>query len=141
MTQAPALRLDDHDAARWVLPVTMGAVVGALALRVFGLPGVDLHGPLHRQGIMDPLSGGTRATYALSHGDLSGAWSWNPLVVVLAAAAVAVVGRVAVRAIGGRWVNLYLPRRYAAGGLFVLLLTVEVNQQLQADRLMTLTPG
>lgn len=44
--------------------------VGTIALRVFGLPPIDLHSPLHRAGIMDPLCGGTRAALAAAHGDI-----------------------------------------------------------------------
>ena len=90
---------------------------------------------------MDPFCGGTRATYVLAQGDVSGAWSWNPLVVLLAAAVLLALGRVVVGVTTQRWVNIYLPPRYALGGVALVLVIVEVNQQLQADRLMTLTPG
>jgi len=46
--------------------LTRLALVGALvasALALWGLPPVDLHGPIHRLGIMDLLCGGTRAAY------------------------------------------------------------------------------
>lgn len=64
------------------------AVGRLLALAVVGVPSTDLHGPLHRIGIMDPACGGTRSVFLFLHGDLTRALHYNPAgpIVVLAAA-------------------------------------------------------
>jgi hypothetical protein len=54
------------------------AVVAA-ALAVWGLPSLDIHGPLHRLGVMDLLCGGTRAAYFTVTGRWATAWEYNPL--------------------------------------------------------------
>lgn len=136
----PPVRFESRDAAPWLVGIAAAAVAGALALRSFGLPGADLHGPLHRRGIMDPFCGGTRATLVLARGDLAGAWSWNPLVVLMAAAVLLVLARAAIGAVTGHWVNPHLPRRHVVGGLVVLIVIIEINQQMQAERLMNALP-
>ncbi len=141
MTRLHVVRTEDHDGLPWLVGIALTGVLGALALRWFGLPGVDLHGPLHRSGIMDPFCGGTRATLVLSRGDVAGAWSWNPLVVLLAAVILLVLARAVMGTVTKRWVNLYLPRRYAVGGLVVLMIIIAINQQMQADRLMNVVPS
>jgi len=141
MTGRDVVRLESHDGLPWLVGLAVVGVLGALALRWFGLPGIDIHGPFHRNGIMDPFCGGTRAAFVLTRGDLVGAWSWNPLVVLMAAAVLLVLARAAVGWMTKRWVNVYLPRRYAFGGLAVLLVIIEVNQQMQAERLMNVVPG
>lgn len=141
MTRLDVVRVEDHDALPWLVGIALTGVLGALILRWFGLPGADLHGPLHRGGIMDPFCGGTRATLVLSRGDVAGAWSWNPLVVLLAAVILLVLARAVMGTVTKRWVNLYLPRRYAVGGLVVLMIIIAINQQMQADRLMNVVPS
>jgi hypothetical protein len=44
-------------------------------LAVVGLPPVDLHGPIHYLGVMDPLCGMTRGSRLVTRGDLAGALS------------------------------------------------------------------
>ena len=130
--------VDDVDRHRWVLAPAAAFVAGAVALRAFGLPPVDLHSPLHHLGVMDPLCGGTRGTLALSRGDVGGAWAFNPLVPALAAAAALVVIRWAAGSITGRWLNLRLRHRRAAFALAVLITAaLWVNQQLNANLLST----
>lgn len=141
MTRPGGVKIEDHDALPWLVGIALTGLLGALALRWFGLPGADLHGPLHRAGIMDPFCGGTRATFVLSRGDVVGAWSWNPIVVLLAAAILLVLARTVVGTVTKRWMNLYVPRRYAVGSLVVLMVVVEINQQMQADRLMNVVPS
>lgn len=123
----------------WLAPVLMLGIAGALYLRVFGLPGADLHGPLHRAGIMDPFCGGTRATYLLVRGDVAGAWSWNPLVPLLAVAGAMVLARLIVGLVSRRWVTIGGSRRMWIVAIGSLLAIIEVNQQLQAQRLMEVT--
>ena len=51
-----------RDQQRLISFLAMISVGFAVAMAVFGLPPVDLYGPFHRFGIMDPLCGGTRYT-------------------------------------------------------------------------------
>lgn len=141
MASPVSVRVEGHDNARWLFAVVGLSLVGALSLRVGGLPGADLHGPLHRAGIMDPFCGGTRATYVLVRGDLAGAWSWNPLVPLLAVAVLAALVRALVGWTRHRWLNVRMSRPLAVFGLAAVLVAVEVNQQLQADRLVNALPG
>jgi hypothetical protein len=70
--------------------LTLLAAAGLLAagvLAMVGLPPVDLHGPLHRLGIMDPLCGMTRGTVALLHAQLGQAVAYNPASPLLVAGA------------------------------------------------------
>lgn len=135
------LRLDSQDHAPWLTGLVGIGLLGSLYLRAFGLPGADLHGPLHRAGVMDPFCGGTRATYVLVRGDLVGAWSWNPLVPLLAAAAVTLIGRFLCGLTTHRWLTVELPRRAWLAAFVALLAIVEVNQQLQAERLIEALPA
>jgi hypothetical protein len=52
-------------------------------------------------GLRCPACGGLRATHDLAHGDLAGAWSMNPLWVLLVPVVVALWGRWWVRATRG----------------------------------------
>lgn len=140
MVPSALLRIETRDNAPWLTLILAMGVVGAAYLLAFGLPGVDLHGPLHRRGIMDPLCGGTRATYVLVRGDVVGAWSWNPLVPLLALATIVVVARLVVGRVSGRWANLHVARRQWVPVAVVGLIALEINQQLQAERLTTVIP-
>jgi len=57
------LRLTKSDGAPSYTRAAAIVLLGATALRIADVPDVDLHGPLHYLGIMDPLCGGTRATF------------------------------------------------------------------------------
>ena len=46
-------------------------------MALWGLPPVDLHGPLHRLGIMDPVCGGTRSAYFAVSARWALAWYYN----------------------------------------------------------------
>lgn len=141
MSLKGAVRVETKDNAPWLVGLLVLGIAGAAWLRVLGLPGADLHGPLHRMGIMDPLCGGTRATYLLVRGDVIGAWSWNPLVPLLAVGVLAVVVRTAIGHLAGRWANLHLPRRMWVSAVVLGFVVLEVNQQLQADRLINVIPA
>ena len=113
----------------------MAATVAALAMGRWGLPPINLHTPLHRMGIMDPLCGMTRATAALARGDLATAWRYNPGVFLLAAAAGGVLLRLGVAAATGTWWRVRArgwPTWLVAAGVLVAL---QINQQLHADLL------
>ncbi|GAC1411520.1 MAG: hypothetical protein NVS4B6_14310 [Mycobacterium sp.] len=88
----------------WTRMALSGLVI-ALLLAVFGLPPVDLHGPLHYLGVMDPLCGGTRSVYLTLHGLLHEALRYNPAAPLLVVAAAAVVLRAVVGWTRHYWVN------------------------------------
>jgi len=119
----------------------MVGVVIAGAMAVFGLPPVDLHGPFHRFGIMDPLCGGTRAARYTAQGEWALAWKYNPLGILAVLGATAVTIRTVIGALTRRWIAVQIywtPRRRRAAILIVLALLValEVRQQLRADLLI-----
>ena len=124
--------------------ISVFAFVGlgiAAAMAVFGLPPVDLHGPFHRFGIMDPLCGGTRAARYTTLGEWALAWKYNPLGILAVLGAAAVTGRSLLGLLTRRWLNLafsWTPRRrrLAITMILVLLVALEVRQQLRADLLM-----
>lgn len=124
--------------------VTVGGAVGlaaAVAMAVFGLPPVDLHGPLHRMGIMDPLCGGTRSARLTAQGRLGEAWTYNPVGIAATVAAAAAVGRVIIGVAARRWVNVQISwtsrrARVAAVVLVALLVLLEIRQQGRVDLLM-----
>lgn len=117
------------------------AVVGlgiAAVLAVVGLPPVDLHGPLHRRGVMDPLCGGTRALRLAARGDLIEAFRWNPASPLLLLGGAAVVLRTAIGFLTGSWVNLRVAWKRPTLWITLLLALValEVRQQQLAPMLM-----
>lgn len=129
------------DRHRLVTTVAMLGMTAAVAMAVFGLPPVDLHGPLHRFGIMDPLCGGTRAARYTTQGELGLAWRYNPLGIVTVAMAAVVTARTGIGLVGRRWLTLHMawtPRRLriVIGVGLVLLIMLEVRQQLRVDLLM-----
>ncbi|MGH9243957.1 MAG: DUF2752 domain-containing protein [Acidimicrobiales bacterium] len=123
---------DQHHAWTWASVVF---AVGAVVLTVFGLPPIDIHGPLHYAGIMDPFCGGTRATLALARGDLATGFHYNPGVPFLAVAMLAGIVRGAVGVVTGRWVTVRW-RRLVLVVAVLSVVALEVNQQLHAELLM-----
>ncbi len=112
----------------------------ATGLAVLGLPNIDLHGPLHQWGIMDPFCGGTRAARYAMQGQWILSWTYNPLGIAAVAAALAGSIRVIVGVISGRWVNVrasWTPRRrrIAMATLVIVLVILEVRQQSLAELL------
>lgn len=129
------------DELRIVTVVGVLGLAAAVAMAVFGLPPVDLHGPLHRMGIMDPLCGGTRAARLTAQGDLAEAWKYNPLGILATVAAGAALARLAIGVLGRRWLNLHIawtPRRIRIALALVVVATIllEVRQQGRADLLL-----
>jgi len=129
-----SISTENRSSPVWLGLAAAGAF-GAAALGLFGLPPVDLHGPLHRQGIMDPFCGGTRATAALARGQLTVAWRYNPGVIFLALAVVAIIVRAVAGLTTGRWLRLSLGRRTWIGVLLLGLIALEINQQVHATLL------
>jgi len=122
-------------------PVLVLAVIGlgaAAALGRVGLPPVDLHTPLHRMGIMDPLCGGTRALRLAARGDLVEALRWNPASPLLLLGAASFALRTAAGAITGSWVNLTVAWKRPAfwAPLALALVALEARQQHLAPMLM-----
>ena len=134
------LEWSTRDEMLWVtLAGTLGLIL-ALAMATFGLPPIDLHGPLHRWGIMDPLCGGTRAARLTAQGHLGAAWTYNPLGILATIAALVAVLRLAIGATTRRWLNLHLiwsPRmRWIALVLLtVLAVALEIRQQGRSELL------
>lgn len=131
-----------RDRHRWVTLLALAGLATAAAMAMFGLPPVDLHGPLHRLGIMDPLCGGTRAARFTAHGDLAQAWRYNPLGIFTVVAAAAAAARAVTGVVARRWLTLHLtwtPRRtrLVVVVLIALLVALEVRQQLRADLLIS----
>ena len=129
------------DELRIVTVVGVLGLAAAVAMAVFGLPPVDLHGPLHRMGIMDPLCGGTRAARLTAQGDLAEAWKYNPLGILATVAAGAALARLAIGVLGRRWLNVrvaWTPRRMkiALTVLVVALVILEIRQQGRAELLL-----
>ncbi|WP_408638842.1 MULTISPECIES: DUF2752 domain-containing protein [Nocardia] len=113
----------------------MVALAGT-ALRVVGVPSLDLHGPTHHLGLMDPFCGGTRATYLLLAGDVSESLRYNPGVLVLAVVVVLALARGAVWSLTGRWLQFTLRpglgRALRIVGV-VAVLALWVLQQINAE--------
>jgi hypothetical protein len=124
--------------------VTVVALAGltlAAVMAVFGLPPVDLHGPLHRFGIMGPFCGGTRAARLTAQGEWALAWQYNPLGVAAVLGAAAVTLRAVVGLVSGRWLTAQLHwtpwrRRVVVVVGVALLVALMVRQQLRADLLI-----
>ncbi len=123
---------DRHTRLTWAAACL--AVVAA-AMAVWGLPPLDIHGPLHRLGVMDPLCGGTRAAYFAMTGRWAVAWYYNPLGPLTLIAVVLVLLRAALGRLTGRWVELTIVLTRRAGRALVaaaslLVVAMTVRQQL-----------
>lgn len=129
----------DRDRRRGVTTAAAVFLLAAAVLRWAGVPAIDLHGPLHYLGIMDPLCGGTRAAFLLLSGNLEEAARYNPIVFPLAAVVVALLARTGIGVLGGRWLEIRLPRAWRHAVVAILVLAVAVlsaRQQMRADLLM-----
>lgn len=135
------LRWEPRDRYRWLTALAVAAVAAAFTMAIFGLPPVDLHSPLHRVGIMDPLCGGTRSARHTAQGNLVEAWRYNPLGILVVLGAALAVARAAVGAATRRWLTVAVAwtpwrRRVVVVSAMALLLALEIRQQLRADLLM-----
>lgn len=113
----------------------------AVAMAAAGLPPVDLHGPLHHLGVMDPLCGGTRAARYAVLGQWRAAWAYNPLGLAAVLGAGLLVLRGVTGVVSGRWwTPAWTPsprlRRLLLAALLVGLVALEVRQQLLVDLLV-----
>lgn len=131
------IAVQDWDAHPRLWAFAGAGLVVAGALAQWGLPPVDLHGPLHHMGVMDPLCGGTRALQAMARGRLGRAWAFNPAGVVLFCGAWAELARVGIGRLAGRWLRVSRrPGPWFWVFLAVSVAVLEVNQQLHARLLM-----
>lgn len=131
-------RRDHHQVVTSLAGVALAIAAG---MALFGLPPVDLHGPLHYIGIMDPLCGGTRAARYTAQGQLGLAWKYNPLGILVVIGAAVVVARTLVGVLAGRWLTVHVGwsrrhMRWVIAVAGVLLIILEVRQQLRADLLI-----
>jgi hypothetical protein len=127
------LRWEREDRQPTLTPLAAAGLLAVGVLAVVGLPPVDLHGPLHRMGIMDPLCGMTRGTVALLRGQLGQAVADNPASPLLVAGALLALGRWLVGRLTGRWLDVTLRRTPRTVGLAAaLVLALWVNQQAHA---------
>lgn len=135
----PSFRWDGHDAYRGATITALLGTLGAVALGIFGLPGVEIHTPiLHDAGIMDPACGMTRAVHALATANVYAAWRYNPGSFALAAFGVVFVLRALVGFASGRWLSFpRLSARLVWVAVVVGTAVLWVNQQLHADLLMS----
>src|SRR6266542_1728907 len=77
----------DHH--RGLTHLAVGGLLAGAILAVTGPPPLDLHGPLHYLGIMDPGCGMTRGVLWTLRGRLDRAWAYNPASPLLVAGALA----------------------------------------------------
>lgn len=127
--------------------VTLAAlvlVVTAVMMAVVGLPPVDLHGPLHQVGIMDPLCGGTRAAWYTAQGQLVQAWRYNPLGIVVVVGSMLLVARALLGLVSRLWLNVHVEmtarsRRVVFTTFAILIALLEIRQQGRAELLMAAT--
>jgi hypothetical protein len=68
----------DHDQHARLSRLVITGLAAGTAMAIFGLPPVDIHGPLHYLGIMDPLCGSTRGARLALLGHIAQAWRYNP---------------------------------------------------------------
>ncbi|PKV80995.1 uncharacterized protein DUF2752 [Nocardia fluminea] len=132
----PRVAVEASDGHRWLTWSALVAAVGALVLMLFGIPSIDLHGPLHRLGIMDPFCGGTRSWYLLLHGQVGDALRYNPAGPLLMLITMAALIRAAIGMRTGRWVNTTIDRRIYLPVLLVATVALQVNQQMNAPLLI-----
>lgn len=129
----------ERDRWRRITHVVLGGAGAALVLRIVGMPGIDLHGPLHHLGVMDPLCGGTRAAFLLMSGRFGQAAEYNPIVFPLAITAMLIVARAGIGRVTGHWLDIRLPKtahRIVIAICVAALVALEVRQQLNAPLLM-----
>ena len=124
----------------WTWLATAGTLA-AVVMAIWGLPPLDLHGPLHYLGVMDPLCGGTRAARYTAQGQWGAAWRYNPLGILAVLGAALLVLRGAVGVTWGRWWTPAVVigprlRRGLVVALVAGLVALEIRQQLLAPLLM-----
>ena len=134
-------RVEPVDRYPWLTSVALITAALIVLLAVVGLPPVDLHGPLHYLGIMDPLCGGTRSVYLTTHAHLAAAITYNPAAPLVPLVALALLARAFVGRVFGYWITPSRPRRAVVLWCAVIaLVALEINQQLHAELLTSPWP-
>jgi hypothetical protein len=139
------MRVEQVD--RYPFWTTVALVTAAMivVLAVVGLPPVDLHGPLHYLGIMDPLCGGTRSVYLTTHGQVAAAIQYNPAAPLVPLLTLALLARAFVGRVFGYWITPTRLRRaftvWSVMVALVALVALEINQQLHAELLTSPWPA
>lgn len=140
MTWPLALTWQAADRARALTWIAGAVLVVGAGIAAWGLPPVDLHGPLHYAGIMDPFCGGTRGLRYALRGQVAEAWRYNPLSLAVVAVAVAVLARTGIGRLTGRWVTVQVTSRpVVVVAVALALIALEIRQQSLAPLL--LQPG
>jgi hypothetical protein len=135
-TTGVQLSWQDHDRHTWLAPVALAGLAVAVLFAFVGLPPVSIHGPLHFLGVMDPLCGMTRGTVAALRGDVARAVWFNPASPLVPIGGTLVLLRWAYGKRTRRWLSARLVTRRLPLGLGIaVVLALEVNQQLHAERL------
>jgi hypothetical protein len=134
------IRVEAMDRYPWWTTVALVTAAIIVVLAVIGLPPVDLHGPLHYLGIMDPLCGGTRSVYLTTHGDLAAAIKYNPAAPLVPLVTLALLARAFVGRVFGWWITPARPRRAVVVCAVAALVALEINQQLHAELLTSPWP-
>ncbi len=133
----PLLAWEQVDAhPHLAVPAAIGLMV-AIALAIFGMPPVNLHGPLHFARVMDPMCGMTRAVASLARGNLARAIWYNPASPVVLLGGVTALARAVYGRRSGRWLNVSWRSPTRVTMVVMLVTALEVNQQLHADRLLS----
>ncbi len=135
------LAVDSRDRYRWITLASIGLLAIAGGMAALGLPPIDLHGPFHRFGIMDPLCGGTRAARYTALAEWGLAWKYNPLGIVTVVAVGLLALRASIGVLTRRWnaLDITLTKRgrwMAVIAVALLLIALEIRQQGRADLLM-----
>ena len=129
----PRVHWTRQDRHPTLAPLAASGLLVAGLLALVGVPPLDLHGPLHYLGIMDPLCGMTRATVALLRGRLGQAWAYNPASPLLVTGAALSLGRWLVGRLTGRWLDTTArPTRIPWAVTIVVVLGLWSNQQAHA---------
>jgi hypothetical protein len=134
------IRVEPVDRYPWWTTVALATAAIIVVLAVVGLPPVDLHGPLHYFGIMDPLCGGTRSVYLTTHGHLVGAIRYNPAAPLVPLVTLTLLARAVVGRVFGWWITPSRPRRAVVVCAVAAIVALEINQQLHAELLTSPWP-
>ena len=127
----------DHDRLRDLTIVVLAGFLLAAALAVLGLPPVDIHGPMHYVGIMDPLCGMTRAVRLFVLGEVRRAFDYNPASLLLALFGILMLGRAVFGHLTRRWLDVRLQLSSTIRAVCVVLVAaLWINQQAHASLLM-----
>jgi len=131
-----SLTITDRDTHRVFTYTAAAGIVATVVLALVGLPAANLHGPLHFQGVMDPLCGMTRGMFYAGQGEWLTAWRYNPGSLLLLTGAAVAVLRAAVGSVTARWLQVRIAKPLLYSTLIVAIVVLEINQQAHAALLM-----